>query len=124
MRFYNREQGKPQTRSYDKSYFAAPSQLMEIDDEMDVIWKQCHSLQEIIAPKNFKSYDQLKKHLDDVLGNGAKVGTAESISSITGDPADDNFVMESSQEPVIAPPADLKDDQEKFDYFADLASDD
>lgn len=124
MRFYNRERDKPQTRSYDKSYFAAPSQLMETDDEMEVIWKQCHSLQEIISPKNFKSYDQLKKHLDDVLGNGAKVGTAESISSITGDPADDNFVMESSQETVIAPPADLKDDQDKFDYFAGLASDD
>jgi len=55
-------------RNYDKSEFAKPSALFEDDDEMEVVWKKQHSLQEFISPSKFKSYDELKAKLNKVLG--------------------------------------------------------
>lgn len=53
--------------NYDTSEFADPSQLAD-DSQLESIWKQQHSLKEIIDPKNFKSYDELKSKLNKVLG--------------------------------------------------------
>ena len=55
-------------QNYDKSEFESPSPLSENDDELEAIWKQEHSLQDLVADKEFKSYDDLKKRLDKVLG--------------------------------------------------------
>lgn len=54
-------------RNYDMSGFASPSPLLDDDGAMEKIWNQEYSLKELIDPKNFKSYDELKKKLDDVL---------------------------------------------------------
>jgi hypothetical protein len=54
--------------NYDKSMFSEPSQFKASDDEMESIWKQCHSLAELVAPDKFKSYDELQAKLNDVLG--------------------------------------------------------
>ena len=35
---------------------------------METVWKQEHSLAELVAPDQFKSYEDLKKRLDYVLG--------------------------------------------------------
>jgi hypothetical protein len=54
--------------NYDKSAFSEPSQFKASDDEMEKIWGKCHSLSELVAPDKFKSYDELKAKLNDVLG--------------------------------------------------------
>jgi hypothetical protein len=54
--------------NYDESVFLAPGPLNEDDSELESVWKREHSLKEIIDPKNFKSYEELKRRLDDVLG--------------------------------------------------------
>lgn len=56
-------------RNYDSSEFSRPDSLLENDDEMEAIWKKQYSLLEFVAPDQFKSYDELKKRLDYVLGN-------------------------------------------------------
>jgi hypothetical protein len=38
---------------------------------MEAIWKKQYSLAEIVDPTQFKSYDELKKRLDYVLGISA-----------------------------------------------------
>lgn len=53
-------------QNYDKSEFSAPSQLAD-DDKLEAIWKSEHSLQALVAPDQFKSYEELKKQLDKVL---------------------------------------------------------
>lgn len=55
-------------RNYDSSEFAAPSALLDDDDALEAIWKKQYSLQEFVSPDKFKSYDELKKRLDMVLG--------------------------------------------------------
>ena len=55
--------------TYKQSEFQACGTLENADDaQLESIWKRCHSLQELIAPDQFKSYDELKKNLDRTLG--------------------------------------------------------
>ena len=56
-------------RNYDSSEFAAPSPLLDDDDAMEALWKKQFSLAEIVAPDQFKTYDELRTRLDYVLGN-------------------------------------------------------
>jgi hypothetical protein len=53
-------------RNYDKSEFESPSAVGD-DDEIEAIFGQMHSLTELVDPKHFKSYDELKKNLECVL---------------------------------------------------------
>jgi hypothetical protein len=55
-------------RNYDKSEFDNPGPLFDNDEKLEAVWKECHSIAEKIAPKEFKSYDELKKKLEKVLG--------------------------------------------------------
>lgn len=53
--------------TYENSKFANPSIRWTLD-EFDPIWNKCHSLQSEIAPDKFKSYEELKKQFDRVMG--------------------------------------------------------
>jgi len=74
-------------RNYDKSEFSASAPITApdgsemTDEKMEELWKSQHSIQEIVDPKNFKSYNELKAKLYKVLaldgGNLAPTGTAE-----------------------------------------------
>ena len=56
--------------NYDSSEFARTSPLLEgDDDELEALYNKLYNLQDFVAPDQFKSYDQLKKRLDLVLGN-------------------------------------------------------
>jgi len=54
--------------NYDKSEFDSPSPLLTDDDAMEAIWKKEYSLAAVTAPDQFKTYDELKKRLEYVLG--------------------------------------------------------
>jgi len=55
--------------NYDSSEFARPGTLQDLGDgELEAIWKKEYSLEEISAPAQFKTYEELKKRLDYVLG--------------------------------------------------------
>ena len=55
--------------NYDSSEFDRPGPLLNDDEAMESIWKKEYSLAAITAADQFKSYDELKKRLDYVLGN-------------------------------------------------------
>lgn len=61
--------------NYDQSVFAEPSAVSDNDSELEKIWKSQHSLKEFVAPSSFKSYEDLKKRLDEVLGLDASAET-------------------------------------------------
>jgi hypothetical protein len=54
--------------NYDESVFLTPGPLFETDAELESVWKQQYSLKEFVDPKNYKSYEELQKRLNDVLG--------------------------------------------------------
>jgi hypothetical protein len=56
-------------RNYDKSEFAGKSVLGKFDDEkLEAIWNQEHSLKAFLDVSNFKTYEELAKRLNKVLG--------------------------------------------------------
>ena len=57
--------------TYDKSEFDGPSVISEDEDEMERIYNSIHSLEEINDEKFYKSYDELQKKLNFVLGLNA-----------------------------------------------------
>ena len=56
-------------RNYDSSEFARQEALLDDDDAMEAVWKKQYSLQDFVAPEQFKTYEELKKRMDYVLGN-------------------------------------------------------
>lgn len=77
--------------NYDKSEFDSPSALFGGDDaKIEKIWKQQHGLLPFIDPTNFKSYDELKKRMHDVLGGDIR-GTAPSVSRTAEDMDEEDF---------------------------------
>ena len=56
--------------NYDKSEFDSVSPLLEDDDALEALWKKEYSLAAVVAPDQFKSYDDLAKRLKYVLGQG------------------------------------------------------
>jgi hypothetical protein len=113
-------------RNYDKSEFDSQSIVAEDDAVIEEIWGKQHSLSEIVDPKNFKSYADLKAKLNMVLGGGATVATAEQISNETGDVADDTFVEQAvkAQAAPVTNPVKEEDEDDTLSYFAKLAEDD
>jgi len=55
-------------KNYDTSSFDSPTQLKKTDAELETIWKAQYSLKEFLTPDKFKSYEELRNKLNDVLG--------------------------------------------------------
>lgn len=66
--------------NYDASTFDAPGPLFKDDDKIAVVWKQQYSLNDVVAPSEFKTYDELKKRFMQVIGEGAGQAAAESFT--------------------------------------------
>lgn len=54
--------------NYDKSEFDKAEPLSADDDELKIVWESEHSLAELVNPKHFKSYDELKARLERAIG--------------------------------------------------------
>ena len=114
-------------RNYDKSEFAAASPLLGGDDKkLEAIYKGLHKLADFIDPKNYKSYDELKKKLSEVLGDAAL--TAEQRAGIGSEaPAPQTGKTKAAPAQPAAPAPEGEDDKEEggesLSYFAKLARD-
>ena len=110
--------------NYDSSEFAAPAPLLDDDDAMEAIWKQEYSVAELVAPDQFKSYEDLKKRLDYVLGLTAapkrQDPEVENEETTRGELED----LSEGRTPVDTTPSSVNTDEDEEDalsYFAKLA---
>jgi len=115
--------------NYDKSEFDAPSAISDDEAELERIYNAEHSLQELIDPKNFKSYAELKAKLYRVLA-------MDEEASIPSKAEDDNEFDLSSMgnQSQSAPTPTLKeampesktssvdDDDDDLSIFQELAN--
>jgi hypothetical protein len=104
--------------NYDKSEFESQSALFDGDDSrLEDLWKSEHSLAEIIAPSEFKSYEELKARLNDVLGNDVRSTRDDAVTETaeTSEP-------EVTTVPATAPTAEPEEDA--LSFFNKLAADD
>ena len=102
--------------NYDKSEFDSVSPLSDDDGELDNIWKKQYPLADFHAPSNFKSYDEIKKRLDDVLSGTI---TASAASIVDEDVVETPTFKEEPQ-PTI-PTTSTEDDDDTMSYFQKLA---
>jgi len=105
-------------RNYDKSEFDAASPVFDNDKEIEALWKNAHSLKQFVAPKEFKSYDDLTDKLNRALGAGGAVAArATKIEDATAP-----WEEPKSAEPRKAATAEAVTVDDDLDYFNKLAA--
>jgi hypothetical protein len=120
--------------NFDKSEFEDPTELFDGDEtKLEEIYNQLNSLQELIAPSQFKTYEELEARLHLVLGIGKN--TSRNTSSKAGDAFDadmDVTKIGKSQEAAETKSSDsldsdasflAGDDDDDLEFFKNLASD-
>ena len=106
--------------NYDSSEFASPSQVLDGDDDaLEALWKKEYSLQELIAPEKFKSYDELKTRLNAVLATRPVRESEDLENESEGRGSYEPEV--NLKEKVSAPAASDSDEDEALSYFQKLA---
>jgi len=116
--------------NYDKSEFEAPSALLDGDDaKLEALWKKQHALKEFNDPASFKTYEELKARLNEVLNGDAKV-TSKTAESFDDD--EDSFPrakaapsFKEKSPPKMDSDSDEDNEEESaLDYFKKLAEED
>lgn len=115
--------------NYDKSEFDSPEALFDDDAKLEEIWKQQHSLQELLDPKNFKSYDELKAKLHRVLGINEDTSNRANATQKAEDEVDSDLDLSSMTKTSDAPqPKETEspsiasdDDEDDLEFFRSLA---
>jgi hypothetical protein len=119
--------------NYDKSEFDSPSPIDADDSVIEGIWNQQHKLQELVDPKNFKDYNELKAKLHRVLALNEE---PSDPTTAVGDADDDLDLSSLGNAATSAPqptmPAampemssttmSMDDDDEDLSIFKELAN--
>ena len=107
-------------RNYDSSEFTAQSPVLEDDDALEALWKKESSLQEFVAPDQFKTYEVLRARLESVL----RTATANRVDEDLEDESEGRgTITPDIKEPVVTAPASSSDeDDDTLSYFAKLAA--
>jgi hypothetical protein len=101
--------------------------MLDDDDAMEAIWKKQYSLAELVAADQFKSYDELKKRLDYVLGNKGtrrqdpEVADEEETSRGPVRDLDEDLRTELSNLSSSKSSSYDEDEDDTMSYFAKLA---
>ena len=109
--------------NYDKSEFSAPSPIFESDDEIEEVINKQYPLSEFVSPDNFKSYDELKTRLNNVLSGKQSAG--RSIGETIDDDEKEYAPAYKSSDPKkmdTVPFSKEDDDEDAMSYFEKLAN--
>ena len=113
--------------NYDSSEFDSVSALSADDDELEAIWKKEYSLEAFTSKDQFKTYEELEKRLNLVLGIGQRPvarpvdESLEDLSEGLGyDHTADRF-NEKAAAPSPVKKEAVVDDDDALSYFAKLA---
>ena len=103
-------------QNYDKSEFTSAAPLSENDEELEKIWKSESSLSELVADKEFKSYDFLKNRLEKVLGLNDDGDAPRARTTVEQ--------AKAAPKKPVAFDAPSEDDDDDMAYFSKLAEED
>jgi len=116
--------------NYDKSEFDRVSPLLDDDDALEALWKKQYSLTDVVAPDKFKSYEDLNKRLQYVLGkkntksvkfdeetSNEEENTRGSFTPNFGSSEGDTPKEEAARAELIT----SKDEDDALSYFQRLA---
>ena len=107
-------------RNYDSSEFAAVSPLLDDDDALEALWKKQFSLAEIVSTDQFKSYEDLKKRLEYVLGSKRPAQDPDVFDEDNDRGEAEELVTAAVSAPSTTSTVD-KEEDDALSYFAKLA---
>ena len=115
--------------NYDSSEFESPSTLEDLDDaQLESIWKREFALQSIVAPDQFKSFDQLQERLNAVLNLKRQAREVVQEEAAPSNPFATKPPTASAPEPVEevsdsspVQSSSSEEDDDVLDYFQKLA---
>jgi hypothetical protein len=126
--------------NYDKSEFDRVAPLLDDDDAMEAIWKKEYSLTAVTAPDQFKSYEELERRMNMVLGLKSSSSPAQSravveqedeYESYSVTPTAESRVVEELEQsyarsksptlPVVNTSSDDEEEDDALSYFQKLA---
>ena len=112
--------------NYDESVFSDPCPVADSDEEIVRIVNSQYKLSEFLDRKNFKSYDELKKKLDQVLSGDAFTGKSAAQMSENEMPSMPEPKMASKPAPSLASKSvsNEDDDEDVMSYFKKIAQED
>jgi len=106
--------------NYDESAFMEPSAISSDDEEILRIANSQHKLSEFVDRKNFKSYDELKKKLNEVLsGDSFASKSAAEIAEQEDRPV--AAAPKVASKPAPKMPEINDDDEDVMSYFQKIA---
>lgn len=108
--------------NYDQSDFSTPEALFGGDDDkIQAVWQTETKLSELVHPSQFKSYEDLKRRLDRVLGLSASAQTTEQSTTTARSSVTERAVaVEVEEETYSTTSDDMSDD---LSYLQQLAND-
>ena len=116
--------------NYDKSEFDSSTPLLNDDDALEALWKKQHSLTAFTAADQFKTYDELKKRLEYVLGTRSKAQAAQQTEydgyaaqetkKVTEEEVLKKLETSYQESKNVSAPA-TEDEEDPLSYFAKLA---
>ena len=124
--------------NYDSSEFTDSAVLEGLEDsQLESIWNRQHKLQPLVAPDQFKSYDQLQERLNLVLNLkssgavepaapvGSRTTTQKDVPDVSSKPQFQTKVESRSEESVSSSSVNESvvedEDDSVLDYFKKLA---
>ena len=108
--------------NYDKSEFDSQSVLSDDDAKLEKIWKSQHALLPLVDASNFKTYEELKSRMYEVLGGDVR-GTAPSSQKTAEDVADELTEKKPSLKSKKPAEDDVDEESDALSYFQKLAED-
>ena len=105
--------------NYDSSEFAASGPLTDNKEDLERYFEAQHDIHELIAPIAFKSYEELAKKLDEVMGNRQDPVQAQAQEVNRMVEELDDEIPDFDAKKVQSKEDDLDDDLE--DFFKNLA---
>jgi len=100
-------------RNYDKSEFKAAAPFMSGEDaKLEGVYNTLYDLKEFVDPSNFKSYEELKTKLANVLGESLPQTIEQRVAVDETAPAPQPKAVEASSD----------DEDDTMSYFAKLAA--
>ena len=107
-------------RNYDSSEFAAVSPLLDDDDALEALWMKQFSLAEIVSTDQFKTYEDLKKRLEYVLGSKRPAQDPDVFDADNDRGEAEELVTAAVSAPPTTSTVD-KDEDDALSSFAKLA---
>lgn len=110
--------------NYDKSEFDSPSELSSDDSYLEGVYNSLHPIGEFTDPKFYKSYADLEKKMNDVLGMESEMPMAQQNQMNAQSPAPTmrETPPQSIEEMATSSNDESEEEEDTMSYFAKLAA--